>query len=68
MTEPHDPWSRRLDALRVVHDDFETLHRAVLGEIGHPLPPDLTDLVRDWLEVAVRAAARAAADHSRADQ
>lgn len=68
MSEHPDPWQRRLDALRLVHDDFESLHRAVLGEIGHPLPPDLTDLVRDWLEVAVRAAERQAGDHSRAVQ
>jgi hypothetical protein len=56
MTEPDaQQWQRRLDALRLIQSDFTLLHTLVMDEIGHPLPPDLRDFVRDWLDTAVHA-------------
>lgn len=50
-----DVWRPRAEALRRVHADFALLHRLVIEEIGHPLPPDMADFVRDWLDTAARA-------------
>ena len=56
-----DRWRERAAALRVVHTDVALLHELVVEEIGHPLPPDMVDFVRDWLDVAMRVAERKAA-------
>jgi len=56
----HD-WQRRADALRLIHADFALLHGMVMDEIGHPLPPDLRDFVRDWLDTARVAVEKAGA-------
>lgn len=50
-----DIWRRRAAALRQVHTDFALLHGMVMDEIGHPLPPDMGDFVRDWLDTAAKA-------------
>jgi hypothetical protein len=57
MTVPseRDIWQRRAAALRLVYTDFALLHGMVMDEIGHPLPPDMGDFVRDWLDTAARA-------------
>ena len=56
-TPPHDTetWRRRAAALRLVYTDFPLLHGMVMDDIGHPLPPDMGDFVRDWLDTAARA-------------
>ena len=57
MTEQDEQqWQALLDALRLIQSDFATLHALVMEEIGHPLPPDLRDFVRDWLDTAAHAA------------
>ena len=50
-----DVWARRAAALRLIYSDFALLHGMVMDEIGHPLPPDMGDFVRDWLDTAARA-------------
>lgn len=57
MAQPpaDDVWKVRAEALRRVHADFPLLHGMVIDEIGHPLPPDMADFVRDWLDTAARA-------------
>jgi hypothetical protein len=52
------PWVRQHAALKLVHAEFLLLHRLVMDEIGHPLPPDMGDFVRDWLDTAARAVER----------
>ena len=56
-TPPRDTetWRRRAAALRLVYTDFPLLHGMVMDEIGHPLPPDMGDFIRDWLDTAARA-------------
>jgi hypothetical protein len=51
-----DLWQQRAAALRLIYADFALLHSMVIDEIGHPLPPDMADFIRDWLEVAARTA------------
>lgn len=48
-------WPRRREAIRRISADLALLHGMVVEEIGHPLPPDLADFLKDWLEVAGRA-------------
>jgi hypothetical protein len=64
MTVPRerDVWQRRAAALRLVYADFALLHGMVIEEIGHPLPPDMADFVRDWLDTAARAVERVTSD------
>jgi len=63
MTASNDRelWQRRAEALRLVYADTALFHDLVVEEIGHPLPPDMVSFVRDWLEVAARAADKRAA-------
>ena len=63
MTDPRDReiWQQRAAALRLVYTDVALFHDLVVEEIGHPLPPDMVSFVRDWLEVAARAAEKRAA-------
>lgn len=61
MTAPasdDDPWRRWSAALRLIQADFALLHDLVMDEIGHPLPPDMRDFVRDWLDTAAHAVER----------
>jgi hypothetical protein len=51
-TPDPETWGRRAAALRLILADFALLHGLVMDEIGHPLPPDLRDFVRDWLDAA----------------
>ena len=53
-----DVWQTRATALRLVYADFALLHSMVIEEIGHPLPPDMGEFVRDWLDTAARAVER----------
>ena len=64
-TDPRQPdvWQRRAAALRLILEDFVRLHGMVMDEIGHPLPPDMRDFVRDWLDAARAAVEKRAADH-----
>ena len=57
-----DHWQRRAAALRLIYADFALLHGMVMEEIGHPLPPDLRDFVRDWLDAARVAVEKASAE------
>lgn len=47
-------WRRRAAALTLIYSDFPLLHGMVMDEIGHPLPPDMGDFIRDWLDTAAR--------------
>lgn len=53
-----DIWQRRAAALRLVLADFPLLHGMVIDDIGHPLPPDMGDFVRDWLDTAAAVVER----------
>ena len=54
-TSDAEIWRRRAAALRLIYADFALLHGMVIDEIGHPLPPDMGDFVRDWIDTAARA-------------
>jgi len=55
QSQDSEVWRRRAAALRLLYLDFALLHGMVIDEIGHPLPPDMGDFVRDWLDTAARA-------------